>query len=66
MSLKHSVTYGVDLAARQTSIEFLVHVLPALLVLSAELLSIIAAGHFVEPVAESLPSTYLAMMHHSG
>jgi len=66
MGLKHLIRRVSSAATRHSSIEFYVHVLPAVLLLSAELLSAIAAGHFVDPVAESLPSTYLAMTHGIG
>jgi hypothetical protein len=45
------------------SVEFPVFALASVLLLLAEVLSIAATGNFIEPVAESLPSTYLAMMH---
>ncbi len=47
----------------RSPVEFPVHALASVLLLLAELLSIVAVGHFIEPVAESMPSTYLAMMH---
>ena len=45
----------------QSTDEFYIHGLTALTLLLAEVLSKTAVGHFVEPVAETLPSTYLAM-----
>ena len=53
-------------STRESAVEFSIHVLAACLLLLAELLSALAAHHFVDPVAESMPSTYLAMRRHAG
>ncbi len=45
----------------QSADEFYIHGLAALTLLLAEILSATAVGHLVEPVAETMPSTYLAM-----
>jgi hypothetical protein len=50
----------------QSPDEFYIHGLAALTLLLAEVLSTTAVGHFVEPVAETLRSTYLAVAQGSG
>jgi hypothetical protein len=66
MDLKLSVDPVVSGANRRSCVESCIHGLAAVLLLSAELLSIIAARHFVELVAELLPSADLAMAHRIG
>lgn len=62
MGLKQLVSYILSVAKSRSDAEVFVHALAAILLLSAELLSIAATNHFIEPLAESMPSTYLAMM----
>ena len=64
MGLKQLVSYILSVAKSRSDAEVFVHGLAAILLLSAELLSlsIAAANHFIEPLEESMPSTCLAMM----
>ena len=62
MGLKQLVGYISSVAKSRSDAEVFVHALAAILLLSAELLSIAAANHFIEPLEESMPGTYLATM----
>jgi hypothetical protein len=62
MDLKQLVRYVVSIATRQSVAGFYIHAPVAVLLLSAEVLSIMAAGHPAAG-AETMPNTCLAMMY---
>jgi hypothetical protein len=61
MSAKQLFSNVLSVASRQSAVEFYFHALPALLLLSAEVLSIREA-RALAPDAQSLATIYLAML----